>query len=386
MKLEKLKAIHIHTDYKFVNNSYFFDGELFDNKTIIIQNDEPYGENFKHEPILLKNSIRDIKKAIRICKNSDLVVMYDLNAIKCRIALALPNNIKIAWRFFGYEIYGRKKELFISEKSIKYISKANSNKSNLVVHNLKKIYSYIKFSGQVGEIFKKAIKRIDYMLVLSKEEYDYLQSIWLYLPPLLQIPHRFFDDNLDLPYIKVEKEILKPKIVIGNNRSSYNNHIDIIDLIEKAPNKYNYKFTLLFNYGKNTAYAQAVKAKTANKTHFTLIEDFISPDKFDLFYQNINALVINGYREMAGANIFLAMQNGAKIYLNRKNIHLQWLLNEGFKIFTIQDFENDLNNNSITLDRELAEYNLNQLKIFSKKYTKNDFQRVLHNVLINNSI
>ncbi len=52
MKLEKLKAIHIHTDYKFVNNSYFFDGELFDNKTIIIQNDEPYGENFKHEPIL----------------------------------------------------------------------------------------------------------------------------------------------------------------------------------------------------------------------------------------------------------------------------------------------------------------------------------------------
>ena len=65
---------------------------------------------------------------------------------------------------------------------------------------------------------------------------------------------------------------------------------------------------------------------------------------------------------------------------------MQWLLNEGFKIFTIQDFENDLNNNSITLDRELAEYNLNQLKIFSKKYTKNDFQRVLHNVLINNSI
>jgi len=129
-----------------------------------------------------------------------------------------------------------------------------------------------------------------------------------------------------------------------------------------------------------------VKAKTANKTHFTLIEDFISPDKFDLFYQNINALVINGYRQMAAANIFLAMQNGAKIYLNRKNIHLQWLLNEGFKIFTIQDFENDLNNNSITLDRELAEYNLNQLKIFSKKYTKNDFQRVLHNVLINNSI
>ena len=75
MHEKKLKAIHIHTDYKFVNNSYFFDGELFENKTIIFQNKEPFSSSFKHEPILLKTNLRDIRKAIRICKNSDLVVL-----------------------------------------------------------------------------------------------------------------------------------------------------------------------------------------------------------------------------------------------------------------------------------------------------------------------
>lgn len=381
MNKKKLKAIHIHTDYKFVSTSNLFDGKLFENEIIIFQNKEPFKGNIHYKSILLKTTIKDIEKAIEICKNADLVVMYDLNTIKCHIALALPDKIKIAWRFFGYELYGRKKELFLSENSLKYNLQQKKRINNL----LRKIYYYLKYKDNPNNIFDKAIKRINYMLVLSKEEYSYLKDNWKSLPELIQIPHLFFDDTLKLPK-KSGENSSKPTIVIGNNRSPYNNHLDIIELIDNNPSKLNYNFILLFNYGPTGRYYHEVKNKVRNKPYFTLIDDFIPPEEFNDFYQNISTLVINGYRQMAGANIMLALRNGVKVYLNDKNIFMQWLKNEGISVFSIDDFDKDLKNGNIQLDYETAEKNLEQLKQFSKKYTKEDFQKVIYNKIINNCL
>ena len=113
MNKKKLKAIHIHTDYKFVSSSDMFEGELFENEIIIFQNKEPFKGNIHYKSILLKTTIKDIEKAIEICKNADLVVMYDLNTIKCHIALALPDKIKIAWRFLVMNYMEGKRNCFL---------------------------------------------------------------------------------------------------------------------------------------------------------------------------------------------------------------------------------------------------------------------------------
>jgi len=374
MSKKKLKAIHIHTDYSFVTDSYLFDGELFENETIIFQKKEPFNRSFKHKPILLNYRIRDIKKAIEICKNSDLVVLYDLNMIKCLIALALPYKVKVAWRFFGYELYRRKKELFLSEKSFKFIQQ----KKKKIYYPLLKIYYYLKYKY----IFDKAVKRINYMLVLSNEEYSFLKNIYKTLPEFIQLPHIFFEETLTLPNTKKKDNNTPPTIVIGNNRSSYNNHLDVIELIENNPAKLNYNFTLLFNYGQTGRYYKEVKNRVKNKPYFNLIEDFIPPEEFNDFYQNISALVINSYRQMAAANIFLALRNGVKVYLNEKNFLMQWLKNEGIIVFSFADFDKDLKDGNIQLDYETAEKNLEKLKQFSKKYTKEDFQKIIYNKIV----
>lgn len=374
MNKKKLKAIHIHTNYKFVNDSYLFDGELFENKTIIFQNNKPFNGSFKHKPILLNHRIRDIKKAIEICKNSDLVVLYDLNMIKCLIALALPDKVKVAWRFFGYELYRRKKELFLSEKSFKFIQQ----KKKKIYYPLLKIYYYLKYKY----IFDRAVKRINYMLVLSNEEYSFLKNNWKNLPEFIQLPHIFFEETLRIPDTKKKEKNTTPTIVIGNSRNSYNNHLDVIELIDNNPAKSNYNFTLLFNYGPTGQYYKEVKKRVQNKSYFNLLEDFMPPEEFNDFYQNISALVINSYRQMAGANIFLALRNGVKVYLNEKNVFMQWLKNEGFIVFPFSDFDKDLKDGNIQLDYETAENNLEKLKQFSKKYTNEDFQKVIYNKIV----
>jgi len=376
MNKKKLKAIHIHTDYKFVNDSYLFDGELFENEIIIFQNKEPFNGSFKHKPILLNYRIRDIKKAIKICKNSDLVVLYDLNMIKCLIALALPDKVKVAWRFFGYELYRRKIELFLSEKSFKFIQQRKKK----IYYPLLKIYHYLNYKY----IFDKAVKRINYMLVLSNEEYSFLKNNWENLPEFIQLPHIFFEETLSIPDTKQKGTNTPPTIVIGNSRNSYNNHLDVIELIDNNPAKSNYNFTFLFNYGPTGQYYKEVKKRVQNKPYFNLLEDFIPLEEFNEFYQNISALVINSYRQMAAANIFLALRNGVKVYLNDKNVFMQWLKNEGFIVFSFADFDKDLKDGNIQLDYETAEKNLEKLKQFSKKYTNEDFQKVIYDKIVNN--
>lgn len=378
--MHKLKVIHIHTDYKFVNDSNFFEGDLFDNQIIIIQNKEPYNGSFKGKALLLTSKFNDVNKIINICKNANLVVLYDLDIIKCRIALSLSQDVKIAWRFFGYELYGKRVDIFASEKSNLL------NQDQIIIKYLKTIYHYLKYKkhkDNPNKLFIKGIKKIDYMLVLSKEEYEFLSKFWPEIPEFIPLPHIFFDKSITLPNVDAKNNNSKPTIIIGNNRSFYNNHLDIIELIEKKSNKTNYNFTILFNYGPVNKYTKAVKKAIENKQYYTLIENFIPPDEFEKFYQNISALVINGYRQMAGANIFLALQNGVKVYLNKRNVFLQWLKNEGFKVYTIEDFVKDLTNNNLKGDKTLAEYNLKQLVEFSGKYTKDDFQKIVYNKIAN---
>ncbi len=381
--MHKKKVIHIHTDYKFINNSNFFDGDLFDNRIIIIQNSEPYTGPFKDKSLLFSTTSEDLKRIINICKEADLVVLYDLNTIKCRITLALPSSIKIAWRFFGYELYGRQKDNFVSEKTLQFVFQEKQQiLLDQILKPIKKLYAILKFGGTRDNLFYKAMNRINYMLVLCFEEYDFLSNFWSQLPEFVQLPFPYYLNDSRLPDFYEKTVIGKPMIVLGNNRSLYNNHLDLIELVDRKPNKNQYIFTLLFSYGPQNEYTMAVKEAVIGKKYYTLIEDFVSPEKFETFHHSITALVINSYRQMAGANVRMALRNGSKVYLNKKNIYFKWLRNEGFKVFTIEDFDSDLTNNNIKADKTLAEYNVNQLVNISKKYTKEDFQQKLYQKII----
>src|SRR5690606_29833312 len=111
-------VIHIHTDYKFISSEQMFYGSYFSNTSVFIGDKSKNHEVNDH--LLILNYKQDYQKLLDVCKNVDLVVLYDLDSIKVKLALSLPAHIKIAWRFFGYEIYHRRPDLFKSELSRKY--------------------------------------------------------------------------------------------------------------------------------------------------------------------------------------------------------------------------------------------------------------------------
>lgn len=375
------KIILIHSDQKFVSDSIIFERNNFVNEFVIFGKELDYKGAYKESGKFFSYSKKDISKVIDLCKSADIVVMWDLNFVKCFIANRLPKRIQIIWRFFGLELYSKIPDYVFSKKTL------SAKDSERIIHTFYKktkniagkIKQLIKYQTTSKNEFSKALQRVDYFIGLSKPEYQFLRKYWLNLPSFIQYPFTLYRN---------EKKVYLKKnniIILGNNRSAYNNHLDILNLIKNSKNKGKYSFLMLFNYGENNAYSNAVRRMAHEIKEVTVLDDFLPYDDFMNLYVNVSAFVMNGHRQMAMANVWQALINGAKVYLNEKNVILEWLREEGFFIFTIINFVADLETNNINLSKEEVQHNLKQMIKFTKKYNQEDFHNTLLQIVKNNT-
>jgi len=373
----KKNAIHIHTYELFIDETNIFMGSYFDNLVIIFGQKKSTLNPNKDSAIYLNYCRRDLNKAIEICKMADLVVLYGLDFIKSAIANRIPKRIKIIWRFFGYELYGSNVNIF-SSLTLKLIKQDSLIKRyQATIHNkIKGFISFVKWWINFEEEKTKCISRIDYFLAFSYEEYSELKKRYPLLPEFIKIPISSKEENYD------EREFFnKDIIILGNNRSAYNNHLDIIEIISKTPESKNQRFIIPFSYGVETSYSKAIRNALQNKEHIDILEDFMPFKDYEILFKRAKAFVLNGYRQMALGNIFLCLVHGTKVYLNEKNITLTWLRNEGFYVFPISEFKNDLETNNLRLEIKQAIENNRLFNSLANKYPKESFQKKIYEQL-----
>lgn len=380
MTLVKLKVAHIHTDYKFVHSSDYFLNNYFENKTIIIQNNTPYVSQNKSNEFLFSKKDEDIKKIINFIKDNDVVVLYNLDSIKVKIALALPSEQKIIWRFFGIELYQWMPKYIYSKLTKKALGQTLLNNFfQLFIHPRSELNK--RFIKKEQKLFFEAVKKIDIFLGTNYEEYEYLQEKFKNkLPQFIGTPF-----NTE---IKINYEITKNKeevyLILGNNRSPFNNHLDIISMLISNDHKLKenkIKVYLLFNYGAENSYSNQVRQAALKSKNTSLIETFMDKERFNQFYSQSHALIINGYRQMAGKNILTAFENGLKVYLSPKNKFYDFYTNEGFVVHQINELENDLKSNNCVAHKDEINNNLNALKELGKNRSAEAFSREVYDHL-----
>lgn len=363
---------HIHTDLKFAVEVPHFPKHLFDNRYIILSNTKTVKCSIS-EYKTFKNTYRGANQLLKVMADASYVVLYDLTPIKSYIANRLPNTVKIFWRFFGYELYRQpylNKELLFSKYDLPYVE---DSKKNSITLSLRKVVSRLihAFDPDPEKEFEKAKNRIDYFFCLAQEEYDYL-SQFTNLPTCIIIPRT--------GYLLDSKHIPKSNtIIIGNNRSPYNNHLEVFHLISKIDAKILEKFNyaLLLNYGGQGNYLQQVIERYSNIGTARIIEDFMPIEEFRTLYDSATALVINGYRQMAMGNIMTALAKGVKVYLNPKNCMYSWALNEGFKVFDVNDLAVDIENDNIYMSEEDIAHNKQEYSGLADKYSVQEFLRTI---------
>jgi len=375
--MPKAKIVHIHSDIKFVDGTRGFDDKLFENQIVIIGRKGQYTGFFMDVALYYENSRSGLQSIIKFCETADIVVVYDLNFPKSYIVNRLPRSTIVIWRFFGLELYERMSNFVYSELT-KRARGVFAN--NATYHKFKRfgkaLLYLIRFqTTPEKEFFVSAFKRVDYFLGLSEKEFHFLRGIWPKLPPFLQIGF----DRYDV----INKEITHKTnlILLGNNRSAYNNHLDLIEGLEFLKISNEYQFLVLFNYANCKVYSDVVKERSSKIKEIVLLEDFVPLEKFKQLYSDASALVINGYRQMGMGNVFEALRKNTKIYLSEKNVMLDWLIEEGFKVFTINDFFKDVEAGSVTMTVEEAIFNQKQFSNFCKKYSRERFNEAIIEII-----
>ncbi len=305
----------------------------------------------------------------------DFVFLYQLDYEKAFLVNRFNIKTVLIWHFYGTEIYNQDRAFRYSIFSSKTKSLLHLKKSDILLDKTIRLLSRIKYKmfGRIPTYDEViiAMKRINYFAWYSKKEYDLIQSkIKFTLPEFLNMPFLLIDSSISKAGVKDPKAI-----VLGNSFSPENNHIDILDLLEKT--SFNGKVLLPFSYGYyNSKYAAKLK-KSAAKKSFSIeyLESFIGYDDYVKLISSCGAAVFNSYRQLALGNIFIAIANGMKVYLNEENPSLGFLNDAGFYIYSVQkDLEKDILKNMIILETHEAEHNkINIVKLGSDDAQKQFF-------------
>jgi dTDP-N-acetylfucosamine:lipid II N-acetylfucosaminyltransferase len=365
------KIIHLHSDHKFVSDSERFRGEYFINELLILDTKNSSNKDYHNKALFIEPNPDNIGKIVEIVNSADALVLYNLDFYKSQIVNRVDAKVKVIWRFFGTELYSRKLYLYLSTKSRSFL------KPRLLKDQVKRTFPFF-FHNEI--LFYRAIRRTDAIICVFKEEYDYLKSLWGYLPKFipwsLESPN-FYSKKIDFKTEYPKKNL----IIVGNSRSYYNNHLNTLELIESRDLDQKLNIKLLFNYGSENKYTQEVREKVDCIPAVSLIDSFIPPNEFVDFYGPVAAFVNNSYRQMALGNIFMALYRGVKVYLNKNNPTYTWLKTAGIFIYDIKDFQKDLETGQYYLTKEEILHNLNCLENLEASNTPANLQSQILEVL-----
>lgn len=368
---KRINTIHIHTDLKFIRETRLFYGSYFKNQVIFIGNKESYKGDYADEIIFIKRNYLGYKKIVKICNSSDLVVLYDLDTIKSAIANSLSDDVQIAWRFFGYELYKKKRDHYISSQSKGIISDYSRSGKSVVFQLLSRIRPIHLLPDSS---FEKAVSRINYFLCLSRMEYDELLGDWPNLPECIVLS---IWTELNACQPEELWRIKEPVLIVGNNKSIYNNHLDVINKLDVITEAGDYQIIVPFSYGSEGEYSKAVRFKVREKSNCTLLENFLPYHEYNKVIRESFALIINSYRQIGMESIFMAIEGGVKVYLNKKNIIYAWLKSKGVKVFDVNSLVTDFKKGETRLSIFEIESNIQALRDINNEYPKSEFQRTM---------
>lgn len=359
------KIVHIVLDAKFVSQIEKFRSPGIKNKLIYWGTEGQLPEAYSREALHVYPEKKNFPLVVKECIDADLVIM---NSLLPSLAVKIPKNIKLAWYFFGFELYERFLSKVLSEKTFILYHK----QKGLNADSIKKIILF--FFPNLSD-FNRALKRVNYFMGYFEEEYLLLKSWGVSLPPFIRIPVRPADHNFSF---NEKKKVL----LLGNSRTFFNNHLDVISILQETGINTKLKIKLFFNYGEESLYTKVIREEALKIPDTEFIDQFLSKAEFEKIYRESAALIINSYRQMALGNIFMALKTGTKIYLSQRNVTLDWLRTKEFKIFSIEnDFVTDLKQGTFYLSDEDALHNFETFRELSKEYTIGDFQRQIFRII-----
>lgn len=331
-------------------------------EVVIIHVENYIKHNFQKDKVrIVAPNSENFKELLASLGNYSAVVLHGLFQPWCEAVLrSVPEKVKVAWVFWGGEIYGRQdlRENFLSKRS----------KILLKLHEIKKRKK--EREAIHYELPKEFFQRIDYCLTDMHEEFEFAKQ-YLHTQRMEHVWYNYYSIEETLGNL-IEKQCYGDGIFLGNSCSLECNYFDVIPKLKRkslkgkqviVPLSYGLPWlrSMLLQYGKIR-----IGESFHPLTRFVPIEDY---NKMML---SCSIMIQPQYRPQAQGNIITGLWLGMKVYLSEHSMTYQWFKRMGMEVFS---FETDLNWKNKQAFDKLPQDSINHnrkvlLSIYSKEAYK----------------
>lgn len=263
--------------------------------------------------------------------NYHAIVLHGLFYPWCeRVLKSVPEKVKVAWMFWGGEIYGRKDlaDRFLAPRT-RFVYHFKQIKDRL----------YGKQETQY-ELPLNLYKRIDYCLTDMEEEYAFakeytgasrMQFHW----------YNYYSINETLGKLR-DCQCAGSNVFLGNSATIECNYFDVLPKLSQIlPAKS--KVFIPLSYGAGWVRNLVVKhGEHLFGKRVVMLTDFLPRDEYNELMLSCSTMIQPHYRAQAQGNIITALWLGMRVYLSEKNFAYRYFKRIGAAVFSLEkDFSKD---------------------------------------------
>jgi hypothetical protein len=346
-------AIELFEKYYPEKNYFFIQISKFETKSEYSGN---YQNHVFYRPFTKRNFQREILNFVREHKIQYLF-LHALTPINAVLANSIKKNnpeVKVFWVFFGYDLY--------------YLPLGGSNYGFLKKLKLKNIiqesYFYALFNTTTQSAILKCIENLDYFCFWNNYDYDYLVENFN-----TKATHKYFMYSNAIINLAGSStlSVNKNRMLINHSASESGNHIELFEMIASQCRSTNLTYITPVSYGPTDNKNKIIEMGTEILGNgFSPITHFMKKEEYFNEIGNCAFAIFGHDRQEAAGNVFYLLSRGTKIFLKKGNTLYQWLLDNGFLVFCLE--EHFYCDNMIPLTDKEAMHNRNLYEhIFSDK-------------------
>lgn len=259
----------------------------------------------------------------------DAIILHGLfSFLQANIIQLLSEDVKIAWIFWGGEIYGRP-DLIIDFYSFQ----------SKLLYYFRKLKKFITEKGSNGNMFCADISiylRINYCLTDVHEDYEFVKKYTH--SSMKELWYNYYSIEETVGSL-ADQKVNSGNILIGNSSTLENNHLDIFRVLNRFDLS-DRKIIVPLSYGQTWLKRIILKKGYSQFTDsFLPLTDFLERDVYNNYILSCSIVVMNHYRPQAMGNIITALWLGAKVYLSKRSLLFAFFQRIGIHLYSV---ENDL--------------------------------------------
>ena len=343
-----MKILHLIVDHQVIERTLSLYEEVFPecNDVIVFSDAKEYKHLYKHKTCV-RISRKDVKKKGKNYNfdGIDYIIAHFLTLEMIDFIGYAPKEIHVSWEIYGYDLYdqflaplGYKLEYV---DGVSYLSKLTKILYKL---SLLKVAVFLRdgdkshFSFIRKKYFEKITNRLN-SVCGSKCNAKVLENYSGLTFGFFQTFCYSLKETLGSMYGMDFYE--SSNILIGNSCSLTNNHLYALNYIKDFEIGDSY-IIMPLSYGGIPKYKEDVIKKYSdvfpNKTRCIL--DYMPLSDYNKIFLNIKTIVVASWREESFGTIIMGLYLGLKIIMSIKSPVYLSLIEEGFRIFAIEDVTN----------------------------------------------